>query len=74
MYINSTPIEEQYTLSKCLIISANVLGFMLTILAASKTVVKSACDNPKFSIAKVGENTLLSLTGFVFVNKWPRVR
>ena len=41
---------------------------------ALNIVSKSDSDKPKFSMSNVGEYFLLSLTGFVFVNRWPRVR
>ncbi|CAI8429503.1 MAG: Uncharacterised protein [Flavobacterium sp. SCGC AAA160-P02] len=50
-------------------ISLNGFGPIPNISPASKIVSRSSLANPKFSIAKVGEYFLLSLTGFVFVKR-----
>ena len=73
MYMYSTPIESQYVLSKCPIISESFLGPIPTISPALKVLSKSLLERPKFSISNVGEYFLRSLTGLVFVNKCPLV-
>ena len=49
----------------------NLSGPIPTTSPALKTNSRSEASRPKFSISKVGKYFLLSLTGFVTVNRCP---